>query len=399
MTRSVRDIIPRSILALATFHQRLANGAYQMVMTGSARVQARPRGTRQRLTWILPVSAGQIAVWQIAVTAVLATLLPSGTLGTSTLVVIGVAALAIAASSVRIGTQCGAQWLAIYLKYLARRKGKNADTATPVRALEPDLTIHTHVDRAGNRVGVATVGEEEGYSVTLRLAPTVHPDPDRLLLVLHKAFERKDIPLSSAQLVVWSVPAHSVSPHPISVYWLAVRYHRDDAPWAALARGDGREGAFKAASSAALRLVSDLAEIGYDASVLDTLDLHNELVVSVGAGQDALFAKTVGYEAAETWRYWRIGDQRQACLLARSPADITTVIGRCAPRSTFTCSSYTLRRGARGETKATATVRVGLHRGRSRVDAEQVAALGVPLVSANGRHTAHVRATLPVCIG
>ncbi|TDP95059.1 type VII secretion protein EccE [Labedaea rhizosphaerae] len=331
-------------------------------------------------------------------TAVLATLFPDGELTVLTVVVIVAALVAIAASSVRIGGQCGAQWLAIYLKYLARRKGKNADTATPVRALEPDLTIHTHVDRAGNRVGVATIGEEEGYSVTIRLAPTVHPDPDRLLLVLHKAFERTDIPLAAAQLVVWSVPAASVSPNPISVYWLAVRYQREDAPWAALARGDGRDGAFKAASSAALRLVSDLAELGYDASVLDTLDLHNELVVSVGAGQDSLFAKTVGYEAAETWRYWRIGDQRQACLLTRSPGDVAAVIGRCAPRSMFTCVAYTLRRNAQGEPKPAATVRIGLHRGRSGVDAEQLAALGVPLVPANGRHAEHVRATLPVAI-
>lgn len=331
-------------------------------------------------------------------TAVLATLFPDGTLSTLSIIVIALAVVAIGASSLRFGTQCGAQWLAIYLKYLARRKGKKADTATPVRALEPDLTIHTHVDRAGNRIGVATVGEEEGYSVTIRLAPTVHPDPDRLLLVLHKAFERTDIPLSMARLVVWSVPAASVSPSPISVYWLVVRYQREEAPWAALARGDGRDGAFKAASSAALRLVSDLAEIGYDASVLDTLDLHNELVVSVGAGQDALFAKTVGYEAAETWRYWRIGEQRQTCLVARTAADVATVIGRCAPRSTFTCTAYTLRYTAQGGPKATATVRLGLHRGRSGVDAEQVAALGVPLVAANGRHAEHVRATLPVAI-
>jgi hypothetical protein len=33
------------------------------------------------------------------------------------------------------------------------------------------------------------------------------------------------------------------------------------------------------------------------------------------------------------------------------------------------------------------------------VDPQQVAALGVPLVVANGRHAAHVLATLPVALG
>ena len=359
---------------------------------------APPASSRRstRFPWLLPVSAGQVAVWQLSALVVLATAFPA--VDTPAVIVMAVGAIAIATTSVRIGGQCGYQWLAIYLKYLSRRKGTNDDATTPVRALEPDVVIHTHVDRNGNRVGITTLGDDPGYSVTVRLAPAVHPDPETLVSVLRKAFDRTDIPLSAAQLVVWSVPAQSVSPTPISVYWLALRYRRDDAPWASLARGEGKVGAYKAASSAALRLVSDLAEVGYDASVLDTLDLHNELLVAVGADQNAMFTSGATYDARESWRGWSIGDQRQVCLLPRDPADVVDLIGRCAPDSVFTCTAYTLRHTAHGHTRATAIVRVGLPAGRSRLTTA-AKDLGVPLVGADGRHQAHVVATLPLALG
>jgi type VII secretion protein EccE len=401
LTRSVSEIIPSTFLSLARFHLTIsANGAQQMTTTLSQpTTQPAPatrRGKPARFPWLMPVSAGQIAVWQVGVLAVLATAFP--VVDVPAVIVMAVAGVAIVTTSVRIGGQCGYQWLAIYLKYLSRRKGKNDDAATPVRALEPDLVIHTHVDRNGNRLGITTLGEDPGYSVTVRLAPAVHPDPDTLVSVLRKAFDRTDIPLSAAQLVVWSVPAQSVSPTPISVYWLALRYRHDDAPWAALARGEGKVGAYKAASSAALRLVSDLAEVGYDASVLDTLDLHNELLVAVGASQDAMFTSGATYDAREGWRGWTIGDQRQVCLLPRDPEDVVDLIGRCAPDSVFTCTAYTLRHTAHGHTRATAIVRVGLPAGGSTVDAK-AGGFGVPLVAADGRHQAHVLASLPLALG
>lgn len=352
-----------------------------------------------RLPWLLPISAGQIAVWQLATVAVLAAAFPIDTIDLMAIVVMALAAITVAATSFRLGGQCGYQWLAIYLKYLSRRKGKNDAAATPVRALEPGLVIHTHVDRAGNRVGITTLGDDPGYSVTVRLAPAVHPDPTTLVELLRTSFDRTDIPLSAAQLVVWSVPAQSVSPTPISVYWLALRYRKDNAPWAALARGEGKEGAYKAAASAALRLVGDLAEHGYDSSVLDTLDLHNELLVAVGAGQDAMYTSGATYEAKETWRGWMVDDQQQACLTPQTPDDVANLIGKCAKDSAFTCTSYTLRHTVHGHTKEVVTVRLTVPKGQSGPTAEQRADLGVPLTPANGRHADHVLATLPLALG
>jgi type VII secretion protein EccE len=353
--------------------------------------------TLVRTGWLLPVRVGQVAVWQLAVLAVLATVFA---LDTRSIVVIVVAALAVVVTSVRIGGLCGYQWVATYLRFWLRRRATGQPAATPVRALEPRLSVHTHVDRVGNRVGVTSLEEEADFGVTVRVAPADHPDPARLISLLRAAFDSPDLPMSRASLVVWAMPGVAASPVPIRVHWLALRYREEEAPWAALARGGGADGGRRAAASAALRLVSDLAGVGYAGSVLDTPDLHSELLVAVGADPDALRDNgSAGFRAEETWRGWSVGELRQACFVPRSDADAVELIGKCVPEATFTCTAYTLSRTVRGEIRATATARVGVPKRQFWLTPHQASAkLGIRLLATDGRHAHHVRATLPLAL-
>lgn len=344
--------------------------------------------------WLLPIAPRQVVVWQLAGLAVLVTAFPIDWLA---IVVITVAALAVAATTVRVGGLCGYQWLAIAVRFLLRRRPADA-AATPVLALEPALAITPHVGRAGHRVGVARVGERPGHSVTVRLAAPPHTDPRALISVLRKVFDRTDVPLSTASLVVWSTPGRPMSPMPRTLYWFALGYREDEAPAAALARGGGDDGARAAAAAAAARLVSDLAEAGFDSSVLDPQELHDDLITAAGVGHDARYvaASTVGYRARETWDGATLGAHRQVCLIPVVPDDAMAMVGRCPQATTFTCTAYTLRRTAWGATTASAAVRVGLPNYRSRLAPEQIAHLGRPLRRANGRHRATILATLPL---
>jgi type VII secretion protein EccE len=350
-----------------------------------------------RIGWLLPVGVAQVAVWQVAVLAGLAAV---ATLDPPSVAVIAVGALAVLLTSVRVAGLCGYQWAVTWIRYRLRRRGAGAPVTNPVRALEPRLSVHTQVDRAGNRVGITSTSKESDFGVTIRIAPADHPDPNRLISVLHKAFDSEDVPMSSASLVVWAMPGVATSPVAIRVHWLALRYRPLEAPWAALARGGGADGGRRAAASAALRLVSDLAEIGYAGSVLDTPDLYSELLVAVGADPDALRGSgSAGYQAQETWRGWSVGELRQACFLPRSNSDALALIGRCVPESTFTPTSYTLSRTARGRVRATGVLRLGVAKKRFWLTPHEAAGkLGMRLLPADGRHARHVRATLPLAL-
>jgi type VII secretion protein EccE len=363
-------------------------------MSGPPAQRVRPNAAaRTRTGWILPIRVGQVAVWQLGVLAVLATAFPLGSLGVT---MIAVAVVAVAATSVRIGGLCAYQWAAIYVRYRLRRAAPPAQT--PMLALLPDLFVHTHVDRAGNRVGIASIARTADYSVLVRVAPASHPDPARLMSVLHKAYERPDLPLSGAQLVIWAVPGLSKSATPIQVHWLALRYRMDEAPSAALARGGGEDGARRAASSAALRLASDLADAGYPSSVLDTPEVHQELLGALGADPDVLYGPVVGgHRITETWNSWSVGRLRQACFVLHDSADAAALLGRCAPEAAFTCTSYTLNRTTRGEVRATTAVRIGVSPSQFWLTPQRVSArFGLPLLPANGRQVAHVLGTLPL---
>lgn len=337
--------------------------------------------------WLLPIGVGQVAVWQLAAVAVLVTAFPADV---GTVPVIAVAVLVVLVSSVRFGGLCGYEWAIVYVRYRMR---KPVAAPTPMLALLPSLYVHTHFDRAGNRVGVASVDENVDYSVTIRLAPSARPAPQALLALLHKSFDSQ---VSSVQLVVRAVAA---SPAPIRVHWLALRYRSDVHPLAALARGGGQEGGRRTAAAAALRLVGELADAGYPSVVLDTLELHQDLLVVAGADPEA-FHGPRPTRMTESWRDWSIGRLRQVCFVPRNPADATALVGRYAPGSTFTCSSYSLTRTARGHVRSRAAVRIGVSREEFWLSPEKVTArLGVPLKAANGRHGEHVLATLPLAAG
>lgn len=355
-------------------------------------------GTSRRSSrWLLPIAARQVVVWQLAALAVLVTAFP---VDATAILVITAAVFAVAATTVRIGGLCGYQWLAIAGRFLVRRRQADP-AATPVQALEPDLTITTHVGRAGNRFGIARVGDGPGHSVTVRLASGTDADPAALIPVLRKAFDRADIPLSAASLVAWSTPGRPVTSVPLTLYWLALRYRQDEAPAAALARGGGIDGAHRTAAAAALRLVNDLAEVGYDSSVLDPQELHDDLITAAGVGHDARYvaASTTGYRARESWDSCTLGSQQQVCLVPVVPEDAVALFGRCPSATTFTCTAYTLHRTAWGATTATAAVRVGLPNYRTRLSAEQRTQLGQSLIRADGRHRRTALTTLPLALG
>ncbi len=267
-------------------------------MTSMAEAPGHTSGVRQRRSprWLTPVAARQVVVWQLATLAVLITAFPvDGT----TIAVIAAAVLAVAATTVRVGGLCGYQWLWLAIRFVFRRR-PGARATTPVLALEPKLTITPHSGRGG-RAGVASTGEYAGHSVTIRLADGPAPNPAALISVLRKAFDRTDVPLSAASLVTWSTPGRPVTPAPLTRYWLAIRYRQDEAPAAALARGGGADGARRAVTAAAARLVHDLAEAGYDSTVLDPQELHDDLITATGTGHDARYvaASAVGYRARE----------------------------------------------------------------------------------------------------
>jgi type VII secretion protein EccE len=333
---------------------------------------------RSRVGWLLPVGPGRVATWQLAALAVLATGLR---ITPWTIVVAGLAVLVVAVTSVRVRGLCGYQWAVVLAQYVVRRRRPKPPTA--LHALAPELRVHPHEDRVGNRTGVATV--DDNHIAVVRLAPTAHPDPAVLVSALHKAIDREDHPVSGARLVVLAIPA---SPYPVRMHWLALRYRAAAAPWAALARGGGEPGCRKAVASAAQRLVGDLA-----GTVLDASELWQDLHVALGVSPDAGAPRAV-----ETWRHWSAGPVRQACFTPRDPADAVSLLGRSVAAATFTCTAYSITRTfPNGPAHVTATVRLGVSSQQFWLTPERVAAkLGVRLLPAAGRQARSTLATLPL---
>lgn len=356
-------------------------------MTSIAAVARRMSGTR--VGWLLPVGPGRVAIWQVAALSVALTGLRVTPV---TVPVMALAGLAVVVTSVRVGGLCGYEWAVVLARFL-RRRGKTAPAPTPVHTLAPRLQVYKHEDRVGNRAGIATLGGD--HIAVVRVAPAAHPDPKLLVSLLHKAIGRPEYPVSGARLVVWAVPA---SPWPVRMYWLALRYRAADDPWAAVARGGGEAGCRKAVATAAQRLLSDLAGAGCAGSVLDAPELCQELLAALGASPDP--SGPGGYRAVETWRHWSSGPVHQACFTPRATEDAVSLLGRCVPEALFTCTAYSLTRTVHeGPTRvqATATVRIGVPHNQFWCTPEKAAAkLGVGLLSANGRHSQQVLASLPL---
>ncbi|HET9141093.1 type VII secretion protein EccE, partial [Actinophytocola sp.] len=141
---------------------------------------------------------------------------------------------------------------------------------------------------------------------------------------------------------------------------------------------------------AALRLSAELSAAGYPNAVLDTPELHHDLIVAAGAGPTP-------QRGRESWRECSVDGVRQACFLPRRAADVLPLIGRPAPGSAFTCVAYTISRGGAGHD--TAAVRLGPAPTLPRLTPRAVAArLDPRLRPANGRHGQYLLTTLPLAL-
>ncbi|MBA8923032.1 type VII secretion protein EccE [Kutzneria viridogrisea] len=368
-------------------------------------VQFRKVGTRRRTVkagWLRPVGAGQVAVWQVAALAVLATAIPLGPTG---IAVIVLAVLAVALTSVRSSGLCLYQWLLVRLGHAGAQRAvrRLAPQQDPIAAVLPGLTVHRHVDRAGNRVGVARV--DDSWITVVRLLS--EPDTPALIEALRAAHSRADIPLAGAQLVVWAAPAPTaVGPgpvEPVRIHWLALRYRPADAPGATLARGGGTTGAERAAASAALGLVGRLAEAGQAGAVLDEPELRQDLLVALGTDPRAFAGATPGsrpeVKVEQSWRTWSIGRLHQACFAPAGNRAAVELLGELVPGSEFTCTSFRLGRTPGGTVEASTGVRIGfqLKHAPRRLD-RVLRGLAGDLVPLNGRHGNHVLRTLPLAL-
>jgi type VII secretion protein EccE len=355
----------------------------------------------RRIGFLRPVRIPQVTVWEVALVAVVATVWPFRLVS---IIVAAVAVLVIGMSSVRVRGLCAYQWIAVWWRY-RRREGERR-TTDPLGALLPNLRFQQQIDRAGNKAGLARLGED--WITVVRLAPAGKPDPVELVTVLRATCDRTDIRLSGAELVIWSVPpppraryyGDQRDSEPLQVHWLALRYRIAEAPLAAKARGGDEEGAAKAAATAALALVGRLAEVGYAGVVLEEPDLRQDLLVALGSDVGALSGPArPELRIRETWKEWSAGTLRQACFRTRDQRGALEVLGRRLSQSAFTATSHTLRRNGRGDLLGESTVRIGMHPTQPQPDAKQVGkALGVALLPRNGRQERYVRDTLPLAL-
>jgi type VII secretion protein EccE len=339
-----------------------------------------------------------VAAWEVAALAVVFAV------GRATPVkeaAVALAAVVLLSTSVRIGGCCLSQWAYALVCYRHRRRrpAPQSGYAQPLTALVPDLRLRQHVDRAGNRVGLALC--DGSLTAVVRLAPATRPDPRTLLAVLRDAFASTTVPLAGAQVVVWTVagPAQPPDrmPEPVRVYWLALRYRPGQAPQAAQARGGGEVGAMRAAASAAFSLTMRLDEAGYASAVLDRVALSRELMVAVGAKANAAQASVPGL--LETWGSWSAAGLRQMCYRPDRSLNPATLLGRWVPGAAFSCVSYTLGRTPWGHVRSDVVVRLGASTANGERRPAPGSAFGSNAVPMTGRHYQYARQTLPLAIG
>ncbi|WP_158888376.1 type VII secretion protein EccE [Amycolatopsis anabasis] len=332
--------------------------------------------------WILPIRVSQVAGWEIAAILMLLAAGPGTLTETGRIVAVSLAALVVVTTSIRFAGRHLAAWTFIGLTYRLRQHDDRHDAGDPLHALAGEVRLREHVDRAGNRFGVAETGS--GWTAVLRMTAPVNPDPEILVEALRDAYERTDIPLAGAQLVAWTMP-RSDGGTPYRVHWLAVRYRPEEAPIAALARGGGDLGALRACACAALTVLGALAEAGYECTVLDAAELGEELALALGAERDSA-------EITDGWRSWTAGGLAQSCFLPHDTGDLSRLLTAHAPGAAFTASSFALRRTAAGKTREDVAIRVGTRTGLP------AARPDVPAFPLHGRHADHVRRSLPLAL-
>ncbi|MHA3703207.1 type VII secretion protein EccE [Jatrophihabitans sp. YIM 134969] len=365
----------------------------------------------------------RLAVLEIAAVAVLATLWPLQPVRPLQVTVGALALVAVLATWIRRRGRSLDQWAAraVTFRWRAMRRGRTerrasgAGDESTLDALDPallglglsGLAVRAHVDRAGNRAGVVVLGDDGTDSVSgvVRVAAGVDPEPSRLLRGLRSTFERADIPLAAAQVVVWSVPGPARD-SVLRVHWLAVRYLPAAAPAAANARGGGLPGAIRATAMAALGLARDLTEAGVPAAPLGVRELRGELGVAVGLDPLVLTGAEAAPPAHEGWRAWSAGAIHQVTLRPARAGGIEDHLGLLrahAPGAAFTCVSTTLRRDLYGAVEEEVLVRVGVPVETGRTDVRSaldtaVGRLDAGLVPVVGEQARGVRCTLPLAL-
>ncbi|MYW96414.1 MULTISPECIES: type VII secretion protein EccE [Amycolatopsis] len=332
--------------------------------------------------WLLPIRPVQAAGWEIAALALLLAFTVPGLAQPMRITVAALAGLLVVTTSVRVAGRHFACWAWTWLAHRLRRHDSRRDSPDALLRIAGPVKVRQHVDRAGNRFGVAEV--EGGWSAIVRLTPGAgEPSTDELLAVLRTTFQNTDIPLAAVQLLTWAVPRDS---QVYRVRWLAVRYRPEDAPIAALARGGGELGALRSTASAALSLMVALAEAGYPSTVLEAGELTNELRVALGVS-------TGNPESdGDFWRAWKWGGLAQTCYSPRSSRGLARTVAVAVPEAAFTATSATLRRTPGGREKLELTVRVGTRAEEAPVPQ------GISVVPLHGGHAAAVRRTLPLAL-
>ncbi|MEC3978325.1 type VII secretion protein EccE [Amycolatopsis sp. H20-H5] len=331
---------------------------------------------------MLPIRPLQAAFWEIAGIAVLLAYVLDGVTQPVRIAVASVAGALISATSLRFAGKHTFGWLLTWMGYRLRRHDSRRDSPDPLHRVAGPVRVRQHVDRAGNRFGVAEL--DGGWSAIVRL--TQGPGaPGTLTEILREHYRRADIPLAGAQLLTWTVPRGTGV---VRVRWLTVRYRPEDAPIAALARGGGELGALRSTACAALGLMGSLAEAGYESTVLEAGELANELRVALGAG-----GSDVDCGVVDGWRSWNAGSSSQVCWAPRSEQGLPRILDLAVPGAAFTATSYTLSRTPGGKERSEVTLRVG-----ARPDAAAPGEIGISVVPLHGRHADAVRRTLPLAL-
>lgn len=344
---------------------------------GTAPDASRPR----RFTmapFVLPIGFAQIAVWETALVAAL--LAVAGVLAAK-LVVTLLALLVIASTSVRFAGRHVAGWALTWVSYRLLQHDERRQSADPLRVLAHDFRLRQHVDRAGNRFGVAGVGD--GWTAVIRMRAGAEPDVAKVLDLLRAACDNPEIPLAGAQLLVRTSFGERT-------FLVAVRYRAHEAPLAALARGGGEAGELRATTRAALALMGALAKAGYGSTLLEAGELATELRATLGIDFPA------GTPVADRWRSWSAGGTTQAGFAPLNRHDVPALLTSTAGGAALAVASYNLWRNHFGRLAEDVTLRLARYNGPRRPP--RAADLDVPVVPRYGRHASAVRSTLPLAL-
>src|ERR1700753_3110377 len=127
-------------------------------------------GASGRIGLFAPVRVGQVALWELAILAVVATVLPWRPVS---VVVAALAVVVIGVTSVRWSGLCAYQWLSVHLRF--RRRARTVKGTEPLGILLPGLRFRRQIDRAGNRAGIAELGDS--LTAVVRLPAPLGPRP------------------------------------------------------------------------------------------------------------------------------------------------------------------------------------------------------------------------------